>query len=132
MPLPVDIGRAPRCTWRLLNFTLRAQSFLACSPHVVIGSRSGHRRKALANESAEVLLVVERIQAADDAARAVAEQKDRQPRFARLHERDERGDIADVFRKRIDVKALAIGTATAAKIDRVRRHAVCILLTLGR
>ena len=52
--------------------------------------RRGHlEREALADQPRELRLVLERVQARDDAAGAVTEQEHRQARLARFRERDE-------------------------------------------
>ena len=64
--------------------------------------------KALADQPRELRWMLERVDAGDDAACAVAEQKQGQSRFARFRQRHERGGVADIVRKFLDVEALAI------------------------
>ena len=78
--------------------------------------------KALADEPVDLGLVLQRVNAGDDAARAVAEQKDRKPGLARFRQRHERRGVAHVIGERVDVEPLTIRPAAPAQVDGVRRH----------
>ena len=78
------------------------------------------KREALADEAGELGLVLERVDAGDDAAGAVAEQEHRQAR-ARATSRASRAPATslDVVGELLDVEALAVGLAAAAQVERV-------------
>ena len=63
--------------------------------------------------------MLERVQAGDDAAGAVAEQENRQARLARFHERDECGHVRDVVGESLDVESLAVGVSPSSQIEGV-------------
>ena len=58
--------------------------------------------------------MVQGIGAGHDAAGAVAEQKNGQPRLPRFGEPDERGDIRDVICDVLDIETIAVGLSSTA------------------
>ena len=84
--------------------------------------RRNLEREVLADEPGQLLLVVERVDAGGDAARAVAEQEDGQARLPRLRESHEGPDVAGVVVERLDEEALAFRSASAAQVHRVDRE----------
>src|SRR5262245_17891209 len=79
-------------------------------------------REALADQSGEVGRVLERVNAGDDAAGAVAEHEERDAGLARLREMHERGGVPDVVAELLDEEALALGAPAPPEIDRIHRE----------
>src|SRR5206468_8119469 len=74
--------------------------------------RSGHLEgETLANESGELGLMLECVNAGDDSSRAVSEQIYGQTGFARLGESDYGCDIADVVGEALYIEAFAVRAA---------------------
>jgi hypothetical protein len=95
-------------------------------------ARGGHLEgEALANQTVDLVLVVERQRAGDDAAGAVAEQIERQGGVSLPGDGDQTADVGDVLGDILDVEALALGPAAAAQIDSVGREARCSQLFAG-
>ena len=80
-------------------------------------------REALTDETCELLLMVERIDARDHAAGAVPEHEHRQSGLARFREPDDRRDVAHPIRQPVDEEAFAVRLAAPAQIRRVHGHA---------
>src|SRR5581483_62739 len=66
--------------------------------------------------------MVQRIQAGDDAAGAVAEQVRGQAAFVCLDDRGDVRDVVDVVVERVDVEAFAVGLAAAPQVQRVHHQ----------
>src|ERR1700752_230614 len=66
--------------------------------------------------------MVERINARDDAARAVTEKKHRQSRIFRFRGSDKRRYVVGIVFDLFDVITLAFGTPASAQIDRISRQ----------
>src|SRR5262249_54957515 len=81
-------------------------------------------REALADESSEFRLMFERVDAGNDAARAVTEKKHRQAGFAGLDQRHDGPDVAGPVGKFFDVEPLAVRLPATPQIDRVYRETV--------
>ncbi len=98
------------------------------------GQRKLRRRhlegEALADEPGKLRLVVERIEARNHAAGAMAEQEDRQAGSARPCRVDGRRHVGDIVGDRLHIEALAVRLTASAQVDRIdgqaqRRQAVC-------
>ena len=88
-------------------------------------------RKALADQTGDLVLILQRVDARDHAARAVAEQVDRHAGFALLRDLDEHRDVADIVRHIVDIEALAVRFTAAAQVERVDREARGLQLLAG-
>src|SRR5215472_12377456 len=81
--------------------------------------------EAFADQPGQFGLVIKRVEARDNAACAMTEQKKGQSRFSRSCLVDNGLDVLDVILKLVNVEALAIRTAAAAQVHGVDGQALC-------
>jgi hypothetical protein len=85
------------------------------------GEHEARRRdlegEALADQPGDLRLVVERVGAGDDAARAVAQHVDGQPRMTLLRDPGQPAQVGDVVGDVLHIEALAVRLAAAAQVE---------------
>ena len=79
--------------------------------------------ETLADQPVDLVLVIERIAARGHAPRAMPEQIERQPRIARLGQRDRLAKVGDIIVDAVDEEALALRPPAPAQVERGDREA---------
>src|SRR5258706_4031710 len=72
--------------------------------------------EAFADQAGQRRRMLECVQAGQDPTGAMTEQKHGKARVSTLHDVHERGDIADVIDKLVDVESFAVGPAASAQV----------------
>jgi hypothetical protein len=80
--------------------------------------------ETFADQPRQVSLMVESVEASDNAARAVAKDEHGQAGFSGFYDRRDRFNITDIVFKSFDIKALAIRISAAAQIHGVYRQTI--------
>src|SRR4051794_38594013 len=87
--------------------------------------RGGHLiRKALTDQTAQLGLMFERIEAGDDATGAMPKHEDRDPRMVRFCDLDDGCHIVDVVTELLDIVALAIRLSAPAQVERMHTNTI--------
>lgn len=80
--------------------------------------------EAFADQALKLRLMLDRVQAGHDAAGGMAQHEQRQTSLAGFHQCDQSGDVAHIVCEAFDVEALAVGVASAAQVDGIRRKSI--------
>src|SRR5262249_41249761 len=87
--------------------------------------------ETLADESGNLPLVLECIEATDNATSTVAQQEHRNVPFARFGACDQGGDVVSIVSELLDVEAFSFRLAATAEVKCMYREAICRQLLCG-